>query len=113
MLYAVEQEYIPIRSFMENFKSQYQKDISLDELITLFLNDKISFYLHIKGNQNKISISPNSPNCHYGSDSFDIEFCMYKKHVCTAVRFNSSLIPQEENNIIISNIKDKTFFIYQ
>ncbi|MGC6248951.1 hypothetical protein ACNO7P_11030, partial [Bisgaard Taxon 45] len=111
MLYAVEQEYIPMRSFMENFKSQYQKDISLDELITLFLNDKIYFYIHIIGDQNKIFLSKKE-NVYYNKEEFEIFFYFSKYRKKAEYRYEyrewgKTKIDKEHR--IISNIKDKTF----
>lgn len=56
-LYSVEQDHITISDFINSLNETDKKKIDLDYLLKLFIDEKLNFYLKIKGNKNEIYIS--------------------------------------------------------
>ena len=56
-LYSIEQDYISISDFINTLKEKGKEKIDLDYLLKLFVDEKLNFYLKVKGNQNEIYIS--------------------------------------------------------
>lgn len=56
-LYSIEQDYISISDFINTLNEKDKEKIDLDYLLKLFVDEKLNFYLKVKGNQNEIYIS--------------------------------------------------------
>ncbi|OOF70344.1 hypothetical protein [Rodentibacter caecimuris] len=56
-LYSVEQNFFTIEQFISNFKQEYDKKISIDNILDFFENEKISLFLFVKKNEDEIKIA--------------------------------------------------------
>ncbi|WP_143931447.1 hypothetical protein, partial [Rodentibacter pneumotropicus] len=56
-LYSVEQDFFTIEQFISNFKQEYDKEISIDNILDFFENEKISLFLFVKKNEDGIRIA--------------------------------------------------------
>ena len=62
-LCLIEQDYMTISDFINSLNETDKTKIDIDYLLKLFVDEKLNFYLKIKGNQDEIYISDRSYFC--------------------------------------------------
>ncbi|KOQ97739.1 hypothetical protein ABW51_03130 [Haemophilus sp. C1] len=62
-LCLIEQDYMTISDFINSLNETNKTKIDIDYLLKLFVDEKLNFYLKIKGNQEEIYISDRSYFC--------------------------------------------------
>ncbi|GEM_PF-4068580 len=62
-LQSIEQDHITLSDFINTLNKTNKNKIDLDYLLKLFVDEKLNFYLKIKGNHNEIYISDRPYHC--------------------------------------------------
>lgn len=86
-LCLIEQDYMTISDFINSLNETNKTKIDIDYLLKLFVDEKLNFYLKIKGNQEEIYISDRSYFCStrletYGNtnDNLFVTNCVAKEY---------------------------------